>query len=171
MNAHDNDYDLAAIHSGDSGKHKDVDFFHCDSRERPKRKGKLLKKALKALGYDLSLAACHNAVARMYGFRHLSDLYESVGMFGRSPGDEEVDEADFVRRFWFQVDTLVEIGVSVGDAEAGVDSVRPTGSHASFSGQAQPPRSPRDRAQKPLMKPGTASLRIKENFHTNAWKQ
>lgn len=118
--------------------------FHCDSRERPKRKGKLLKKALDARGYGVSLSKCHDLMARMYGFRNLNDLYDHVGIFRRSPSDEDVDQAAFERRFWCQVDRLIEVGVSPADAEDVVDGVRPTGgahpSHAhgirSSSGQS-----------------------------------
>lgn len=101
--------------------------FHCTTRERPKRKGKLLKKQLAVRGYDLPLAKCHDIMAKMYGFRHLNDLYDYIGFFGASPGDEEVDQVEFDRRFWFQVDRLVDAGVSLADAEDVVDFVRPTG--------------------------------------------
>ncbi|MBR0966970.1 hypothetical protein JQ554_23260 [Bradyrhizobium diazoefficiens] len=101
--------------------------FHCESRERPKRKGKLLKKALDARGYGVPLSKCHDLMARMYGFRNLNDLYDHVGLFRRSPSDEDVDQAAFERRFWWQVDKLTEFGVSAADAEDVVDGVRPTG--------------------------------------------
>jgi hypothetical protein len=109
--------------------------FHCTSRERPKRKGKLLKKELAARGYNVPLAKCHDLMAQMYGFGHLNDLYDHVGLFGRSLGDEEVDQTMFERRFWAQVEKLVEFGIAQADAEEIVDTVRPTGgahgSHAS----------------------------------------
>jgi len=101
--------------------------FHCESRERPKRKGKHLRKALEASGYGVSLSKCHDVMARMYGFRNLNDLYDHVGIFRRSPGDQDVDQAAFEYRFWYQVDRLIEIGVSPADAEVIVHSVRPTG--------------------------------------------
>jgi hypothetical protein len=120
------------MRSDASAQDKDDDFFHCESRERPKRKGKLLKKELMARGYDVCLSACYDTVARMYGFRHLGHLYESVGLFGGSPGDDEI------RRIRFQVGALVEMGVSLTDAQTVVDCVRPTGSHPSFARQVQP---------------------------------
>lgn len=101
--------------------------FHCTTRERPKRKGKQLKKQLAAHGYDLPLTKCHDIMAKMYGFRHLNDLYDHVGFFGASPGDEEVNQAEFDRRFWLQVDRLIDVGVSRTDAEDIIDIVRPTG--------------------------------------------
>ncbi len=101
--------------------------FHCDSRARPLKKGKHLKKALDARGYGVPLSKCHDLMARMYGFRNLNDLYDHVGIFGRSPGDEDVDQTAFERRFWWQVDRLIEFGVSPADAEEVVDGVRPTG--------------------------------------------
>jgi hypothetical protein len=117
---------------------EDRNLFHCESRERPKRKGKLLKKEFDALGYDFALATCYDIVARMYGYRNLNHLYEAVGLFGRSASDEEIDEADFLRRLTFQVGKLVEMGISVIDAQAIVDRVRPTGLHPSHSREARP---------------------------------
>jgi hypothetical protein len=107
------------------------DRFHCDSPERPKKKGKLLKKELYAHGHDIPLSKCQELVAKMYGFRNFNDLYDQVGLFGRSLGDEDVDQATFDQRFWRQVDKLMDIGVSPDDAEEIIDRVRPTGIHIS----------------------------------------
>ena len=103
-----------------------MEKFHCRSAERPKRKAKLLKKELAAFGYDLKLQKCQNVIAMMYGFRHLSDLYDHIGLFGTSPDDESVDGACFKERFWFQSAKLMEIGVRQHVAEEIIDRVRPT---------------------------------------------
>jgi hypothetical protein len=71
-------------------------------------------------------------MARMYGFRHLNDLYDHVGLFSRSLGDEEVDQTMFERRFWAQVEKLVQFGIAQADAEELVDRVRPTGGAHAF---------------------------------------
>jgi hypothetical protein len=112
--------------------------FHCASPERPKRKGKLLKRELEVRGYDLPLSKCHDLMAQMYDFRNLRDLYDHLGYFGRSLSDEDADDSTFGRRIRFQVNKLLEIGVSAADAEEIVDWVRPTGAHASFARSVRP---------------------------------
>jgi len=81
--------------------------FHCASPERPKRKGKLLKRELEVRGYDLPLSKCHDLMAQMYDFRNLRDLYEHLGCFGRSLSDEDADDSTFGWRIRFQVNKLL----------------------------------------------------------------
>jgi Glyoxalase superfamily protein len=104
-----------------------ADRFVCANDGRPKKKGKHLKMALAAAGYDISLARCYESIARMYGFRNWDELRASMGDgVIPSPNDEKVEEELFSRRFWHQVEKLKEIGVSQADAEDIIDQVRPT---------------------------------------------
>src|ERR1700720_630494 len=86
--------------------------FHCTNANRLKRKSKLLRKIAAARGYEFSLSRCQNIISAMYGFKHLNDFQEHFGAFDRSLDDEDVDQDTLDRRFWFQVDKLIEAGVS-----------------------------------------------------------
>jgi hypothetical protein len=112
--------------------------FHCASLERPKRKGKLLKRTLEERGHILHLTRCYDLIAQMYGYRNYAELREYVGYFGRSLSDEDVDEVTFGRRINFQVNKLLEIGVAPIEAEEIIELVRPTGKHASFARAIRP---------------------------------
>jgi hypothetical protein len=100
--------------------------FFCDSRGRPLRKAKLLTKEMRSRGYEVRLTDCQDAVARMFGFLHLADLFATLGLGARSPGDEAIGQEAFEVRFWNQVKVLMEIGASPRDAETIIDAVRPT---------------------------------------------
>jgi hypothetical protein len=100
--------------------------FFCDSRGRPLRKAKLLTKEMRSRGYEIRLTNCQDAVARMFGFLHLADLFDTLGLGERSPGDEAIGQEAFEVRFWNQVKVLIEIGASPSDAESIIDAVRPT---------------------------------------------
>jgi len=108
------------------------DRFYVESRERPK------KKELDAHGYTVPLTKCQGVLAIMYGFRNLNELFDHVGHFGRSPGDEDVDQATFERRFDYQVQQLIQIGVVPSEAEEIIDWVRPTGIHPSHARWTRP---------------------------------
>lgn len=105
-----------------------TDRFMCRTTERPKRKGKCLRRELEQAGFSLGLSKCHGLVARMYGFRDWHEFHNAVDGVTASSDDEEVDEDLFTRRFWFQVEKLTEIGVSQAVAEDIIDRVRPTSS-------------------------------------------
>ncbi len=100
--------------------------YVCRGIGRPKRKSKLLKRALDEAGYKIGLLKCLELVARMYGYANYHELFHTVDGVTCSPDDEAVDEAKFAARFWSQVQKLVEIGVSPQDAEQIIDMVRPT---------------------------------------------
>lgn len=80
--------------------------FVCRSTERPKRKAKRLKSALKEAGYDVRLQKCLELVAQMYGYANHHELHYSVDGITCSPDDEAIDEAMFAARFWSQVEKL-----------------------------------------------------------------
>jgi hypothetical protein len=103
-----------------------ADRFFCRNTERPKRKAKVLKKELEQAGFTLGLTKCHGLVARMYGYRDWDEFCRAGRGADASPDDENVDEDVFTGRFWFQVQKLMEIGVSQAVAEDIIDRVRPT---------------------------------------------
>jgi hypothetical protein len=100
--------------------------YVCPGIGRPKRKSKLLKRALDEAGYKIGLLKCLELVARMYGYANYNELFHTVDGVTCSPDDEAVVDAKFAARFWSQVEKLVEIGVSPQDAEHIIDMVRPT---------------------------------------------
>lgn len=52
--------------------------YVCRGIGRPKRKSKLLKRALDEAGYKIGLLKCLELVARMYGYANYHELFYTV---------------------------------------------------------------------------------------------
>jgi hypothetical protein len=80
--------------------------FHLTSVARPKGVAKSLHSELLAVDVPLSLPACQNLVAAMYGYSHWHEMSVDAGRHAPSPDDAECDLAEVERRFRQQADVL-----------------------------------------------------------------
>jgi len=100
--------------------------IHFENLTRPKLVAKSLRKALKGVGHELSLARCLEAVAAMYGYRDWHELTKGHAAMPASPDDGDCPE-DVVAARRVQYGTILE-GLGVGPGHVGrlLDAVRPS---------------------------------------------
>jgi hypothetical protein len=107
-----------------------MQHFHADNPARAKRLAKRLRRLLTEVGIEVSLPACQNAVAEMYGFAHFHEMQQNQGRYAPSPCDEDVGQEIATERLNRHVDVLMRrYGISQANAAEIVEALKPTATH------------------------------------------
>jgi hypothetical protein len=117
-----------------------------DADTRPRKIGKLLKRAMDRLGYEFQLKQAYLFTAQMYGYRDWIDLLHNLGAAPPTAFDAEVTPEIATARQAQYVEALVENGVRPSDAERIIDEIGPTRSGACL-------RAPDDNDEQPILAP------------------
>jgi hypothetical protein len=96
--------------------------------DHPKRVAKSVKKAAAARGFAISLGACQDLVARMFGYYDWHELHVvTLDSSDHSPRDEEVAPTVAEARRARQIDVLMKAGLPKATAVEIVDELKPSG--------------------------------------------
>jgi len=115
--------------------------IHFENLTRPKLVAKSLRKALKGVGHELSLARCLEAVAAMYGYRDWHELTKAHAAMPASPDDGECpDDVVAARRVQYGA-AIAGLGIGAEHVGHVLDGVRP--SDRSAAGSQRPGGMPR----------------------------
>ncbi|WP_456717767.1 MULTISPECIES: hypothetical protein [unclassified Bradyrhizobium] len=106
-----------------------MQHFHVENLARAKRIDKRLRALLSETGVEVSLPACQNAVARMYGFAHYHELVANQGRHEPSLSDEEAGPVIADERRARHIDVLRRFGISEPACAGIVDELAPTAKH------------------------------------------
>jgi hypothetical protein len=101
-----------------------------DVDTRPRRIGRLMKRALDQLGYEFQLKHTYHFTARMYGYRDWIDLLHNLGAAPPTAFDADIDPETAAARRTQYIAALIEAGVRPDDAGQIIDEIGPTRSGA-----------------------------------------
>lgn len=109
------------------------------SEDRIKRNAKRLKRALCALGFEVTLSRCQDLSAQMVGLNDFHDYRTRSLHSPLSPYDEDLSDRDLAARFALQLAALSAAGYSAV-ATALLDRVNPTARSTAGSTRRRQPR-------------------------------